>query len=142
MGVFKNMRDLQNQARQMERSMPPVGDRMRQAQERMANVNQMMAQQTQAANMAATAAAGLADGSSVRRTVIITDMRQVGQINFDLLVQFDLTVMPDGMPPYPATISQTVSQMQIGQLRAGTRLQAAVDRSNPQTIWLDLTSIG
>jgi hypothetical protein len=141
MGVFKSMRDLQNQAKQMERSMPPVGDRMRQAQERMANANQMMAQQTQAANMAAAAAAGLADGSSVRRTVIITDMRQVGQINFDLLVQFDLTVMPDGMPPYPATISQTVSQMQIGQLRAGTRLQAAVDRANPQTIWLDLTSI-
>ena len=142
MGVFKSMRDLQKQAKEIEKTMPPVGDRMRQAQERMANANQMMAAQTQAANMAASAEAGLSDGSSVRRTVMITDIRQVGMINFDLMIQFDLTVMPDGMPPYPATIQQTISQMQVGQLRAGVRLQAAVDRSNPQSIWLDLTSIG
>jgi hypothetical protein len=142
MGVFKSMRDLQKQAKEIERTAPPVGDRMRAAQERMANANQMMAAQTQAATMAAAAASGLADGSSVRRTVMITDMRQVGMINFDLMVQFDLTVMPDGMPPYPATIQQTISQLQIGQLRPGVRLQAAVDRANPASIWLDLTSIG
>ena len=34
---------------------------------------------------------------------MITGMRQVGMVNFDLLVEFDLTVTPEGMPPYPAT---------------------------------------
>lgn len=94
------------------------------------------------ANAAAAAATGLANGTSVRRTVMITSMRQVGMINFDLLVEFELTVMPDGMPPYPATMQQPISQMQIGQLRPGLTLQAAIDPSNPAAIWLDLTSIG
>src|SRR5215467_7543306 len=141
MGFIKGMRDLQKQAKDLEASMPPVADRMAQAQQRMANMNQMLAAQTQAANMAAAAASGMADGSSVRRKVTINGMRQVGMINFDLLVQFDLTVFPDGMPPYPATTQQAVSQMQIGQLRQGTTLEAAVSRENPEMIWLDLTSV-
>jgi hypothetical protein len=141
MGVFKSMRDLQKQANEIQKTMPPAGDRMRAAQERMANASQMMAAQTQAANAAASAAAGLANGTSVRRSVTITDMRQVGMINFDLLVQFDLTVLPDGMPPYPATTQQAISQMQIAQLRPGLTLEAAVDPTNPNAIWLDLSSI-
>jgi hypothetical protein len=141
MGFIKGMRDLQKQAKDLEASMPPVADRMAQAQQKMANMNQMLAAHTQAANMAAAAASGMADGSSVRRKVTINGIRQVGMINFDVLVQFDLTVFPDGMPPYPATTQQAVSQMQIGQLRQGTILEAAVSRENPDMIWLDLTSI-
>lgn len=141
MGVFKSMRDLQKQAKEIERNSPPVADRLASAQARMANVNQMMAAQTQAANAAAAAAAGMIDGSAVRRTVTITGMRQVGTLNFDLLIEFDLTVLPEGMPPYPATTQQPVSQMQIGQLRTGLTLEASVDPSNPSAIWLDLTSV-
>jgi hypothetical protein len=140
MGVFKNMRDLQKQAKEIERTMPPARDRMRAAQERMAGASLMMAAQTQAAT-AAAAAAGLANGTSVRRTVMISGMRQVGVINFDLLVEFELTVMTDGMPPYPATTQQAISQMQIGQLRPGMTLQGAVDPANPTAVWLDLASI-
>lgn len=141
MGFIKGMRDLQKVTKDLESNMPPVADRMAEAQQRMANMNQMLAAQTQAANMAAAAASGMADGSSVRRKVTINGMRQVGMINFDLLVQFDLTVFPDGMPPYPATTQQAVSQMQIGQLRQGASLEAAVNRESPEMIWLDLTSI-
>jgi len=139
MGVLKSMRELKQQARQIERSMPPVADRMAAAQARMASVNEMMAAQTQAANAAVAAAEGTA-GAAVRRTVTITGMRQIGMLNFDLLVEFDLTVLPDGLPPYPATTQQRVSQMQIGQLRPGLTLQASVDLSNPAAIWLDLES--
>jgi hypothetical protein len=141
MGMFKSMRDLQKQAKEIEKTMPPVGDRRRAAQERMAGASQMMAAQTQAATAAAAAVAGLANGTSVRRTVMISGMRQVGVINFDLLVEFELTVMADGMPPYPATTQQAISQMQIGQLRTGMTLQGAVDPANPTAVWLDLTSI-
>ena len=141
MGVFKSMRDLQKQAKDIERSMPPVGDRMAAAQARRANLNQMMAAQTQAANAAAAAAAGSAGASAVRRTVTINGMRQIGMLNFDLLVEFDLTVLPDGLPPYPATTQQRVSQLQIGRLQPGLTLQASVDPSNPAAIWLDLESL-
>jgi len=141
MGMFKDMRNLQKQAKEIEKTMPPVADRMAAAQERMARANQMMTAQTQAANAAAAAAAGLADGTSVRRTVMISNMRQVGMINFDLLVEFELTVMADGMPPYPATTQQPVSQMQIGRLRPGMTVQGAVDPSNPTAVWLDLAGI-
>jgi len=140
MGVFKSMRDLQKQAKQIEATMPPVADRMAAAQARMAAANQMMAAQTQAANAAVAAAAGTA-GTTARRTVTITGMRQIGMMNFDLLVEFDLTVLPDGLPPYPATTQQCVSQMQIGKLQPGLTLQASVDPSNPAAIWLDLESI-
>jgi hypothetical protein len=141
MGVFKSMRDLQKQARQIEATMPPVADRMAAAQARMAAANQMMAAQTQAANAAVAAAAGTAGAAATRRTVTITGMRQIGMMNFDLLVEFDLTVLPDGLPPYPATTQQCVSQMQIGKLQPGLTLQASVDPSNPAAIWLDLESV-
>jgi hypothetical protein len=141
MGVFKNMRDLQKQAKDIERSMPPVGDRMRQAQERMANASQLMAAQTQAATWAAQAQAGLANGTAVKRTVMVSSMRQVGMLNFDLLVEFELTVMADGMPPYPVTTQQAVSQMNIGRLRSGVTLQGVVDPANPMAVWLDLSTI-
>ena len=140
MGVFKSMRDLQKQAKEIEAAMPPVADQMAAAQARMANANQMMATQTQAANAAVAAAAGTA-GPAVHRTVTITGMRQIGMMNFDLLVEFDLTVLPDGLPPYPATTQQCVSQMQIGMLQPGLTLQASVDPSNPAAIWLDLGSV-
>ena len=141
MGVFKSMRDLQKQAKQIERSMPPVGDRLAAAQARMASVGQMLAAQTQAANAAAAAAAGTAGASAVRRTVTINGMRQIGMLNFDLLVEFDLTVLPDGLPPYPATTQQRVSQVQIGRLRPGLFLEASADPSNPAAVWLDLESL-
>ena len=141
MGVFKSMRDLQKQAKQIEATMPPVADRMAATQARMAAANQMMAAQTQAANAAVAAAEGTADPAAARRTVTITGMRQIGMMNFDLLVQFDLTVLPEGLPPYPATTQQRVSQMQIGRLQPGVTLQASVDPSNPAAIWLDLESV-
>jgi hypothetical protein len=45
------------------------------------------------------------------------------------------------LPPYPVTTQQTISQLQISQLRPGLTSQAAVDTTNPSAVWLDLTSI-
>jgi hypothetical protein len=140
MGIFKSMRDLEKQAKQIEKDAPPMGDRLAAMQARMASANQMMEMQTQAANAAALAATG-AGGSAARCPVMIVGMRQVGTVNFDLLVEFDLTVTPEGMPPYPATMQQLVSQFQVGQLQPGRTLLATIDPSNPAAIWLDLGSL-
>ena len=79
--------------------------------------------------------------AAVRRTVTITGMRQIGMLNFDLLVEFDLAVLPYRLRPYPATTQQRVSQMQIGKLQPGLTLEAWVDPSNPAAVWLDLQSL-
>ena len=137
MGVFKSMRNLQKQAKEMQNNAPPVGDRLAAMQARMASVSQLMETQTQAANAAAAGAGGFA----ARCPVVIVGMRQVGSVNFDLLVEFDLTVTPEGMPPYPATTQQLISQFQVGQLQPGRTLLATIDPSNPAAIWLDLGSM-
>ena len=140
MGVFKSMHELKKQTKEMQRNSPPAGARMAAMQDRLADLNQMMANQTQAAANAASAAAAGASGLAERCPVVIVGMRQVGSINFDLLVEFDLTVAPAGRPPYPATIQQLVSQFQVGTLSSGRTLQATIDPSNPMAIWLDLAS--
>ena len=141
MGFFKSMHDLSKQTKQMQRNQPPAGARMAAMQERLADLNQMMANTTQAANNAAAAAAAGASGFAERCPVMIVGMRQVGTVNFDLLVEFDLTVTREGRPPYPATVQQLVSQFQVGQLSSGRTLEATVDPSNPMAIWLDLGSL-
>jgi hypothetical protein len=141
MGFFKSMHDLSKQTKQMQRNQPPAGARMAAMQERLADLNQMMANTTQAANNAATAAAAGASGFAERCPVMIVGMRQVGMVNFDLLVEFDLTVTREGRPPYPATIQQLVSQFQVGQLSSGRTLEATVDPSNPMAIFLDFGTL-
>jgi hypothetical protein len=138
--VFKSMRDLQKQAKEMQRNSPPAGERMAAMQERLAGINQMMAAQTQAATMAARAAAG-DDPYAQHVPVMITGMRQIGTMNFDLIVEFELTVTPEGMPPYPATIEQLVSQFQVSELAVGRTVTATIDPSNPAAIWLDLATV-
>ena len=129
---------LQSVRQRRRRGSFPLADRLAYTGERMATLNEMLAAQTAAANRAA---ASLAHGSVLRRTVMITGMRQVGTVNFDLLVEFDLTVTPEGMPPYPATMQQLVSQFQVGKLQVGSSLLATIDPSNPAAIWLDLGSL-
>ena len=120
-------------------SSPPVADRLACAGERMATLNEMLAARTEAANRAAV---GLADGSLLRRTVMITGMRQIAMVNFDLLFEFDLTVLPDGTPAYPATTQQLVSQRDVRRLVPGLTLEATIDLANSAAIWLDLGSLG
>jgi hypothetical protein len=136
MGFFKSMRDLKKIGEEIERTAPPVRVRMGDAQAKMAGLSQMMAAQTEQANAATTAAASGAD-----MTATITAMRQVGTINFDLMMEFDLTVMPGGLPPYPATVRQTITQMQLVQIRPGASARVRVDPENPSAIWLDPASI-
>jgi len=134
MAVFQNVRELPR----IPRSSALVADRLAYTRERMATLNEMLGARTEAANRAA---AGLANGSLLRRTVMITGMRQIAMVNFDLLFEFDLTVLPDGMPAYPATTQQLVGQQDIRRLVPGLTLKATVDLANSAAIWLDLGSL-
>ena len=113
------------------------------ARERMAGPGEMLSARTWAAYAAAAAYVG-ADGSEwpgTRLKATIAGMRLIAMMNFDLLLEFELTVLPDGMPPYPAAAQQLVSPRQARQLRPGLTLDASVDPSNPDAIWLRLESL-
>jgi hypothetical protein len=74
----------------------------------------------------------------VRRRATIVGMRQIAMVNFDVLMEFELTVLPDGMPPYPASTRQLVGPRQARQLGPGCTLDASVDPSYPVAVWLRL----
>ena len=117
------------------------------AQERMASFSEMLSTQTRAAYEAAAAHAAAGRSKAPRRAVIV-GMRQIALVNFDLLMEFELTVLPTGTPPYPASIQhlvtypastqQLVSPWQARQLRPGRTVDAFVDPSNPAAVWLCL----
>jgi hypothetical protein len=131
MGFFKSMNELNKMGKEAQRNMD-VGATMRNAQERMQAASAMMAQQTQAANMAA----GAANGMDIEASIISS--RQVGQMNFDPIVEFQLTALPPGLPPYPVTITQTVNIAQWSTVQPGAVVKAKVDPQNPAAIWLNL----
>ncbi len=145
MGVFQSVRERHRHSRHVKRNTPPAAaaaaDRLADARDRVAAYGELMAAQTEAARKAAAAMAGLTDPSVVRRTVTITGMRQIAMVNFDLLFEFELTVLPDGRPGYPATTQQLVSQEEVRRLGPGLTVEATVDLSNSASIWLDLGSL-
>jgi hypothetical protein len=141
-GVFQSVRERHRRSRHVQRNAPPAADRLAYARDRVASYGEMMAAQTEAARKAAAAMAGLTDPSVVRRAVTITGMRQIAMVNFDLLFEFELTVLPDDRPGYPAMTQQLVSQEEVRRLVPGRTVEATVDLSNSGSIWLDLGSLG
>jgi hypothetical protein len=110
------------------------------AEERMASLGEMLSARTRAAYTAAAAYAG-SDRPEAHRRATIVGMRQLAMVNFDLLMEFELTVLPEGMPPYPASTQQLVSPWQARQLRPGLTLDACAVASNPAAVWLHLENL-
>jgi hypothetical protein len=132
MGMFKSMRDLQKQSKEIQKNWD-VGAQLDDAQTRMAAANEMMAQQTAAANIAATGVDATASVIAVRDSG--------GQVNFQPMCEIDLTVMPDGLPPYPVTVKQVVAMTQLAALTPGKNVRVKVDPNNPATVFIDMASV-
>ncbi len=132
MGFFKNIHTLTQQAKEIQAEQPPMKERMAAATARMAAAQDFMAAQTHAAQAAA---------SGMEVPVTITALRQVGMMNFEPMIEFELTATPDGRPPYPATARQTVSPTLLPQLQPGASLTGRADPNDPTAIWLDVLSV-
>ncbi|MBI5311413.1 MAG: hypothetical protein HZB14_10380 [Actinobacteria bacterium] len=128
MGMFKSMRDLQKQANEINKDWDP-GAQMAAGMEQMKAANEMMAQQTQAANLAMS-------GTSAKASII--SVAQTGaMVNFQPTMAIQLNVFPDGLPPYPVTVTQVVEQPYLGKAVAGQQVAVKIDPENPQTVWID-----
>jgi hypothetical protein len=130
-GIFKSMRELQKQSDEINKNWD-VGAQLEDAQARMAEAQEMMAQQTAAANAAVT---------GVDATATIAAVRQTGaMVNYQPTVEVDLTVLPEGgLPPYPVTVKQVIPQIHLAQAQPGASVHVKVDPDNPASVWIDWT---
>ena len=136
MGFFKAERELMKQAKEIQKTAPPMKDRMASLQNGMSSAMDAMAAQTAAANMAVTIGA-----NGIPASITVTSVAQTGLLNFDVMLKLEATVMPDGQPPYPATVPLKVSQMQAGLIQPGKTFSGKIDPGNRATVWIDPTSI-
>ncbi len=128
MGMFKSMRDLQKQANEINKDYDPA-QQMRDSKAQMQAANEMMAQQTAAANIAM-------NGTAAKGSVV--EVRQTGaMVNFQPMVEIDLNVMPEGLPPYPVTVKQVLEQIYLPKAVAGAMVNVKVDTEDPGTVWID-----
>jgi hypothetical protein len=129
MGMFKAMRDLQKESREISKN-TDFGQMRKDGMNRMAAAQERMAQMTKQANLQATGVSCAATVVAVRETGMVINMEPVAEL--------DLTVLPDGLPPYPATIQQAVSQFYIPRIQPGASLSVKVDPNDPSSIFIDI----
>ena len=129
MGFFKDMHDLTKQAKEIDKTFDP-GQQMRDGKARMAQAQQMMAQQTLAANLAVTGADATGTISAVRDTGTFINMAPV--------LEIDILIFPsDGRPPYPITTKEPLQASQMPRAVVGGQVRVKVDQTNPALVWVD-----
>jgi hypothetical protein len=132
MGVFKDLRALRKQASEIGEAYDSKANLDR-GMARMRAAQDMFTEQTNAATMAA----GAAD-TGVAATAIIAAVAQTSMtINSQPSLRIDLTVMPDGRPPYPATVTAVVQQLYLAKAVPGRSVPVKVDPQDPGSIWID-----
>lgn len=132
MGLFKDIDNLRKQAKEIGDNYDSKGNLDR-GMGRLREAQQMMADQTQAARSAANAQTG-----GVEATAIIAAVAQSNtMVNYQPALRIDLTVLPDGRPPYPATVLQVVAQIHLAKAAAGRSVPVKVDPADPTSIWID-----
>ena len=132
MGFFKSMRETTQISKEISKNWDPAQQR-RDGMARMAAAQEMMAQTTRAANVAAT---------GIDATATITAATQTGaMINMEPVVELSLTVIPaSGLPPYPATLTQPINAVMLSRVNVGSTLSVKVDPADPQSIWIDFAA--
>ena len=134
MGIFKSLNQLNKQAKEIDKNSPPMEQRMSGALASMQQANALMAQQTAAFQAAADPAA--VAGSAQILTTRDTGMR----LNLDPTLELDLLVTLPGQPPYPATVTSTISMAHLGRVQPGGVVAVRVNPATPATVHLDWTA--
>ena len=132
MGFFKDLKTLNNQAKDL-REQYPVDQQIANAQNSMAQANAMMAQMAQG-SMAATNAMT----TGVDAIATVTAAQQTGaMMNYNPVVELQLLVtMPNGVP-MPVTRQEMVMQIRLSRCQPGQRLKVKVNPANPNELWID-----
>lgn len=131
MGFFKSMGELNKMGKEMQKEHDP-GAQMKNAMAKMGAAQEMLAQQTQAANISAT---------GTPATASIVSAESTGQmINYQPTMKLDLTVFPAAGVPYPVSVTQVVEQLFLAKAAPGGQLKVKIDQADPQVVWIDWAS--
>jgi hypothetical protein len=128
MGFLKDIRKLSKQSKEISKDWDPAAQ-MQQASAALEATTEMMAQQTAAAELAASGEPATAQLNGARDTGAMANMQPIMEI--------DLLVFPEGRPPYPVTLRQIVPLALVGRLIPGTRLEVKIDAAKPDVVWID-----
>ena len=131
MGLFKDMRNLQKQAKEMT---PPehrgIAGGFRMMKDGLAQANQVLSDMNQEQQ---TAQHLMANGRV--GTAVITAVRQTGMfVNENPQVEMDLQVTVEGIPSYATTHRQVIAQIAIPQFQPGSQVPVRVDPENPTSL--------
>ena len=129
MGMFKAMRDLQKETHEISKN-TDFSQMRKDGNARMAAAQEQMAEMTRQANLQTT-------GVTCAATVVAT-RDTGGMVNMQPIVEIDLTVLPDGLPPYPVTIRQTISPIHMATIQPGSSLSVKVDPNDPSSVFIDM----
>jgi hypothetical protein len=136
MGLFKDLRDLNEQARRVS-AQYPITDVVANAQAGMAQAQQLL---DSLAATSSEATAGLVDGVDTTATVV--GARQTGLIvSFNPVVDLDLIVVMPGGAPRPVTRREVVAQLHLARAQPGMRLRVKVDPTDVSRLWIDWNTI-
>jgi len=136
MGLFKDLRTLSAQGKEMRDNAPPMKDKMANMSSKMAEANAMMAGMAQGAAQANSAIA-----NGVAAVATITSARQTGAlVNFNPVLDLELLIMLPSGVPMQATRQEPVQQLHLGRCQPGVRLNVKVDPTNANNLWIDWTT--
>ena len=125
MGLFRSMRELRRQTKEIQRTWDPVAQ-MRTGMEQMQAATAALAHQN--------ATAHLAD-AGVPGTAMVTAVRDTGtRFNGMPMVDLDLLVTVADRAPYPVNLRCTVPLTGLPQLAAGQRVAVRVDPGQPLAV--------
>jgi len=127
--MFKAMRDLQKESRETMKN-TDFGAMRKDGMARMQSAQEQFAQMTKQANLQTTGITCSATVTAVRDTG--------GMVNMEPIAEIELTVLPDGLPPYPVTVRQAISQFYVGRVQPGASLSVKVDPNDPGTVFIDI----
>lgn len=136
MGVFKDLRTLSAQGKEIRHNAPPMKDKLASMASKLADANTMMAAMAQGAAQANSAVT-----HGVAAVATITSARQTGAlINFDPVVELEMLIMLPSGVPMPATRQEAVQQLHLGRCQPGLRLNVKVDPVDANSVWIDWTT--
>ena len=131
MGFFKDLRNVQKQAKEMT---PPeyrgMGGMMRMSRDGMAQMSQTLGDMNADAQKAQHLMAHGRHGSAT-----VVAVRQTGMyVNENPQVELDLDVSLDGAAPYRATHRQVLAMIAMPQFQPGTTVPVRVDPQDLQSL--------
>lgn len=151
MGFIKSLAQLTKQGYEMQNNRD-VDAEFADAQSSMAGMQALLAQQTQAANLAQTGVDAVATITGVRQGPGMVNYQPT--LDIDLLIDLNRHPTPPPVPaaaadplvktppapagvPIPVTVSLVVPQLYLPKAQPGNQVAVKVDPANPQTAFIN-----